>query len=107
MARSDTPRREIASLEDKKAGDAKVVAAQEKIAAVAHEAARKKREKVSHSKNASSIRTALGAGEREEKKAAAAEAKAAKARKDMATVDLVGHSPLVSRAGSSLKKSSE
>jgi len=87
VARGDTIRREIASLEDKKAGHAKVVAAQEKIAATAREAARKKREQASRSKNASTIRTALAAAEREEKKAAAAEAKAAKARKDMATVD--------------------
>lgn len=87
MARSDTLRREIANLEDKKAGYAKVVAAQEKIAATTREAARKKREQASRSKNASTIRTALAAAEREEKKAAAAEAKAAKARKDMATVD--------------------
>lgn len=80
-------RREIASLEDKKARFAKVVAAQEKIAATAREAARKNREQASRSKSASTIRTALGAAEREEKKVAAAEEKIAKARKDIATVD--------------------
>ena len=82
MARSDTLRREIASLEDKRAGYAEVIAAQEKIAAAAREAARKKREQANRSKIASTIRTTRRA-EREEKKAAAAEAKAAKARKDM------------------------
>lgn len=87
MARSDTLRKEIASLEDKKAGYAKVIAAQEKIAVAARETARKKREQASHSKNASTIRTALAAAEREEKKAAAAEEKIAKARKTMAAVD--------------------
>jgi len=56
MARSDTLRREIASLEDKKAGHAKVVAAQEKIAAAARETSRKKREQASRSKNASTVR---------------------------------------------------
>jgi len=75
MTRSDTLRREIASLADKKAGHAKVVAAQEKVAAVAREAARKKREQASRSKNASTIRTALAEAEREERKAAAAEGK--------------------------------
>lgn len=87
MARSDTLRREIASLEDKKAKLAKVIAEQGKIAAVAREAARKKRDQASRSKNASTVRTALAAAEREEKKAAAAEGKIAKARKDTAAVD--------------------
>ena len=87
MARSDTLRRELATLGDKKAGFAKVVGAQEKIAAGAREAARKKRDQARRSNSASSARTALAAAEREEKKAAAAEAKAAKARKDMATAD--------------------
>jgi CHAT domain-containing protein len=87
MARSDTLRRELATLGDKKAGFAKVVGAQEKIAAGAREAARKKRDQARRSNSASSARTALAATEREEKKAAAAEAKAAKARKDMATAD--------------------
>ncbi|MDI6910446.1 CHAT domain-containing protein [Nocardioides sp.] len=87
MARSDTLRRELATLGDKKAGFAKVVGAQEKIAAGAREAARKKRDQAHRSNAASSARTALAAAEREEKKAAAAEAKAAKARKDMATAD--------------------
>jgi hypothetical protein len=87
MARSDTLRRDLATLGDKKAGFAKVVGAQEKTAAAAREAARKKRDQASRSSSASSARTALAAAEREEKKAAAAEAKVAKARKDMATVD--------------------
>ncbi|KRA29813.1 hypothetical protein ASD81_19050 [Nocardioides sp. Root614] len=87
MARSDTLRKEIASLEDRKAGYAKVIAAQEKVAATAREAARKKREQARSSKNASTIRSASTAAEREEKKAAAAEAKIAKARKEMATAD--------------------
>ena len=52
MARSDTIRSGIASLEDKKAGYAKVVAAQGKIAAAAREAARKKRGQASRSKAA-------------------------------------------------------
>lgn len=87
MARSDTLRRELATLADKKAGFAKVVGAQEKIAAAAREAARKKRDQAHRSNTASTARTALAAAEREEKRAAAAEAKSAKARKDMATVD--------------------
>lgn len=87
MARSDTLRREIAGLETKKAGFAKVIAAQEKAAAAAREAARKKREQASRSRSATTVRTALAAAEREEKKAAAAEDKIAKARKDIATVD--------------------
>lgn len=87
MARSDTARREIASLEAKKAGYAKVIAAQEKIAAAAREASRKKREQAGRSKSASTVRTALSAAEREDKKVADAESKIAKARKDSATVD--------------------
>lgn len=87
MARSDTLRGEIAALEDKKAGHAKVVAAQGKIATSAREAARKKREAASRSKSATTIRSSLSAAEREEKKADAAEDKVAKARKAMATID--------------------
>lgn len=87
MARSDTLRREIANLEDKKAGYAKVIAAQEKIAAAAREASRKKREQAGRSKSTSTVRTALSAAEREDKKVADAESKIAKARKDSAAVD--------------------
>ncbi|MDO7868182.1 CHAT domain-containing protein [Nocardioides jiangxiensis] len=87
MARSDMLRREIAGLEDKKAGYARVIAAQEKVAAAAREAARKKREQAGRSKSASTVRTALAAAEREDKKVAAAEGKIAKARKDSAAVD--------------------
>jgi hypothetical protein len=65
MARSDTLRREIASQEDKKAGHAKVVAAQEKIAAAAREASRKKREQAGRSKVSYTVRSALSAAERE------------------------------------------
>lgn len=89
MARSDTLRREIANLEDKKAGHAKVIAAQEKAAAAAREAARKKREQADRSKSASAVRAALSAAEREDKKVADAESKIAKARKDSAAVDKI------------------
>jgi prephenate dehydratase len=71
MARSDTLRKEIASLEDEKAGYAKVIAAQEKVAATAREAARKKRDQASRSKNTSTIRSVITGAEREEKKVAA------------------------------------
>ena len=87
MARSDTLRREIATLEGRKAGYAKVVAAQGKLATSAREAARKKREAAARSKSATTIRSSLAAAEREEKKAAAAEGKAAKARREMASID--------------------
>ncbi len=80
-------RKEIASLQDKKAGYAKVIAAQEKFASGAREAARKKREQASRSKVASTVRSAITATEREDKKVAAAEGKIANARKDMAAVD--------------------
>lgn len=89
VARSDTLRREIANLEDKKAGHAKVIAAQEKAAAAAREAARKKREQADRSKSASAVRAALSAAEREDKKVADAESKIAKARKDSAAVDKI------------------
>lgn len=87
MARSDTLRREIAALEGKKAGYAKVVAAQGKIATSAREAARKKREAATRSQSATTVRSSLTAAEREEKKADNAEGKVAKARKDMAAID--------------------
>jgi hypothetical protein len=87
MARTDTLRREIATLEDKKASHAKIIAAQGKIATSAREAARKKREAAARSKSATTIRSSLTAAEREEKKADAAEDKVAKARKSMATID--------------------
>lgn len=89
MARSDTLRREIANLEDKKASHAKVIAAQAKAAAAAREAARKKREQADRSKSASAVRAALSAAEREDKKVADAESKTAKARKDSAAVDKI------------------
>ncbi|QNN54693.1 CHAT domain-containing protein [Nocardioides mesophilus] len=87
MARSDTLRSDIARLQDKKARHAKTIADQEKVAAAAREAARKKREQAAKTKSPSSARTYLAAAEREEKKAAAAEDKIAKARKDQAAVD--------------------
>lgn len=87
MARTDTLRREIATLEDKKASHAKVIAAQGKIATSAREAARRKREAAARSKSATTIRSSLAAAGREEKKAGAAEDKVAKARKNMAAVD--------------------
>ena len=87
MARSDALRREIATLEDKKASHAKIIAAQGRIATSAREAAREKREVAGRSKSAATIRTALTAGEREDKKADAAEDKVARARKDMAALD--------------------
>ena len=67
MARSDTLRRELATLGDKKAGFAKVVGAQEKIAAGAREAARMKRDQTMLQFRISA-RTALAAAEREEKR---------------------------------------
>lgn len=87
MARSDTLRREIATLEDKKASHAKVIAAQGKIATSARETARKKHEAAARSKSVTTIRSSLAAAGREEKKADAAEDKVAKARKGMAAVD--------------------
>jgi hypothetical protein len=87
MARSDTLRGELARMQDKKARLAKVIADQEKVAAAAREAARKKRDQASRTKNLSSARTHLTAAEREDKKTAAAEAKIAAARKDQAAVD--------------------
>lgn len=87
MARSDTLRRAIAGLEEKKAGHARTVAVQGKIATAAREAARKKRDAAARSRNAATVRSSLAAAEREEKKADAADGKAAKARKDMAAID--------------------
>ncbi|MFI2101762.1 CHAT domain-containing protein [Isoptericola sp. NPDC019693] len=87
MARSDTFRREIAALGDKKAAHAKIVAAQGGIATAAREASRKKRDAAARSKSPATVRSSLAAAEREEKKADAAEAKVAKARKDMAAID--------------------
>lgn len=87
MTRSDALRSEIARLQDKKATLAKEIAAQEKAAATAREAARKKRDQAAQSKSASTIRSLLSTAEREDKKVAAAEAKLAKARKDQGTTD--------------------
>ena len=87
MARSDTLRSEIARLQDKKAKLAKTIADQEKVAASAREAARRKREQASKTKNPSSARTHHAAAGREDKKAAAAETKIATARKDQAAAD--------------------
>jgi hypothetical protein len=87
MARSDTLRREIATLEGKKAGAAKTIASEGKTASTAREAARKKRDSAARSKSATTIRLSLAAAEREEKKADTAEGKVAKARKDMAAFD--------------------
>ena len=87
MARSDTLRGELARLQDKKARLAKIIADQEKVAAAAREAARKKRDQASRAKSSSTARTRYAAAEREDKKAAGAEAKIATARKDQAAVD--------------------
>ena len=89
MARSDTLRRELATLESKKAGAAKTIASEGKIAGAAREAARKKRDSVSRSKSATTIRSSLAAAERAEKKADTAEDKVAKARKDIAAFEKV------------------
>lgn len=91
MARSETLRREIATLQDKKAGYAKVVADQRKIATSAREAARKKREAAARSKSATTVRSSLvvefAEPERKEKKADTAGGKLATALKDMAAID--------------------
>src|SRR5687768_4173744 len=80
MARSDTLRSEIARLQDKRAGYAKIIAGQEKVAARAREAARKKRDQAAKTKSGSQARSYLAAAEREDKKIAAAEQKISKAR---------------------------
>jgi hypothetical protein len=87
MARSDTLRSEIARAQARKATLASDVAKGERNAASAREAARKKRDQAQRSKSASTIRTALSAAEREDKKVVAAEGRIAKARKDLAVVD--------------------
>ena len=87
MAQSDRLRSEIASLQAKKAAFADVVAKNEKTAAQAREAARKKREQATRASNALSKRSALSAAESEDKKVAAAEQKISKARKDIAAAD--------------------
>jgi len=87
MARSDTLRREIAALEGKKAGAAKIIASEGKTASAAREAARKKRDRAERSSSATTIRSLLSGAEREDKKADTAEGKVSKARKDMATAE--------------------
>jgi CHAT domain-containing protein len=87
VARSDTLRSEIARLADRKPPLAKEIANQEKAAATAREAARKKRDQAARSTSASTIRSLLSAAEREDKKVAAAEAKISKARRDQASAD--------------------
>lgn len=87
MTRSDSLRREIGTLEDKKAGYAKIVAAQSKLATAAREAARKKRDAAGRSKSTTVVRSSLTAAERDDKRADSAEDKIAKARKDMAGLD--------------------
>lgn len=87
MARSDTVRSEIARAQARKATLTSNVAKAEKDAASSREAARKKRDQAQRSKSVSTIRTALSAAEREDKKVVAAEGKIAKARKDIAAVD--------------------
>ncbi|MGA7148188.1 MAG: hypothetical protein WBX17_06860 [Microbacterium sp.] len=87
MARSDSLRTEIARLQAKKATLATDIATSEKTASSAREAARKKRDQASRTKSASTVRTALSAAEREDKKVVAAEGKIAKARKDIASID--------------------
>ncbi|WP_188109184.1 CHAT domain-containing protein [Paeniglutamicibacter gangotriensis] len=87
MARSDSLRSEIARLQTRKGTLANDIARAEKEAVSAREAARKKKDQAARSTSASTVRTALSAAEREEKKAVTAETKIAKARKDTATVD--------------------
>lgn len=87
MARSDALRSEIARLQDKKAGYAKIIADQEKVAARARESARKKRDQAARTRSESQARAHLASAEREDKKVAAAEQKISKARKDSATAD--------------------
>ncbi|WP_128970162.1 hypothetical protein [Rhodococcus opacus] len=73
MARSDTLRSEIARLQAKKGGLAEDIAKAEKTAATAREAARKKRDQASRSKSTTSLKSAMTAAEREDKKVAKAE----------------------------------
>ncbi len=87
MARSDTLRSEIAKLEVKKAGAQGDIAKASKDAGTAREAARKKRDQATRSKSESTIRTALKAAEREDKKVAVAETKIAKARNELGSSD--------------------
>lgn len=87
MARSDTLRSELARLEGRRATLTSDIAKAEKDAALAREGARKKREQAGRSKSVSTVRTALSAAEREDKKVAAAESKIAKARKDISSLD--------------------
>lgn len=87
MARSDTLRSELARLEVRKATLTSDIAKAGKDAAAAGEGARKKREQAGRSKSASTVRTALSAAEREDKKVAVAESKIAKARRDIASID--------------------
>lgn len=87
MARSDTLRREIATLEDRKASAAKTIASEGRTASAAREAARKKRDRAERSKSTATARSLKSAAEREDKKADTAEAKVAKARKELATAD--------------------
>ncbi|MBF6455531.1 CHAT domain-containing protein [Nocardia cyriacigeorgica] len=87
MTRSDTIRSEIARLQEKKATVSADLAKHERTAAVAREAARKKRDQATKTKNASTARTALAAAEREDKKVVTAEDRIAKARKDIGVVE--------------------
>ena len=87
MARSDSLRTEIARLQARKAMLATGIAASEKAAATAREAARNKRDQASRTKSAATARTALSAAEREDKRVVTAEGKIAKARKDIGTID--------------------
>lgn len=87
MARSDTLRREIATLEDKKASAAKTIASEGRTASAAREAARKKRDRAERSKSTATARSLQSAAEREDKKADTAEGKVAKARKELAAAD--------------------
>lgn len=109
MARSDSLRKEIARLNDKKASYAKLIAAQAKIAVAARGAARKKREHADRSSNASIARSALTAAERQDKKVADAEGKIAKARKDSAAADkaITSKTSLLRTAVASERKSAE
>lgn len=87
MSRSDTLRSEIARLQARKGSLASEIAKQEKAAATAREAARKKREQGGRSKSPTTARSAFAAAEREDKEVGAAEAKIAKTRKDIGSID--------------------
>lgn len=84
MARSDQLRREIASLETKKAGWLKDQAKAQKAADDAAAAARKKRDSAARTKSDATRRSALSVAERKEKDSTTAAAKAAKLAKQVA-----------------------